>query len=185
MDTEGKLIIITGKRGAGKSTFCSRLIAHFKKEGWKVRGVFSPGLFVDGRKNAIEVVNLENNERRLLAVNKSKSNMDTNEKMPLHWDFDPQVLEWGNRIFEKAVPTDLLVVDEIGPLELKNSQGWIAAIKALDEQSYRLALLVMRPDLLPEAIQRWPLAQVITLSSIARVPAMLQTVLQDWNFDPK
>ncbi len=185
METEGKLIILTGKRGAGKSTFCSVLIAHFKKEGWRVRGLYSPGLFVDGDKKAIEVVNLENNERRLLAVPKPKSSVGTDENKPYHWNFDPQILEWGNHIFLNAVPADLLIVDEIGPLELKMSQGWTAAIKALDSKAYRLALLVMRPELLPDAIQRWPWAQVFTISSILKVPTLMQTVLKELNFETK
>jgi nucleoside-triphosphatase len=185
METEGKLIILTGKRGAGKSTFCSVLITHFKKESWQVRGLYSPGLFVDGYKNAIEVVNLENNERRLLAVPKSKSSLSTDENKPLHWNFDPQILEWGNRILMNAVPTDLLIVDEIGPLELKLGQGWTEAINALDGKAYRLALLVMRPELLTDATQRWPWAQVYTLSSIIKVPTLMQTVLRELHFETK
>jgi nucleoside-triphosphatase THEP1 len=46
-------------------------------------------------------------------------------------------------------------VDELGPTELQFGQGWIEAITLLREGDYRLALVVVRPTLLHEALPRF------------------------------
>jgi hypothetical protein len=42
----------------------------------------------------------------------------------------------------------VLVVDELGPLELVRNQGWTAGLDVLRAGRYRLALAVVRPSLL-------------------------------------
>ena len=44
-------------------------------------------------------------------------------------------------------PCDLLVIDEIGPLELEMGQGLTNALDALRQADYRLALVSIRPAL--------------------------------------
>ena len=116
----GDLIILSGDRGIGKTTFCSRLVDAARQAGWQVRGVMTPALIENGQKNKINVINLETGEKRFLA--RLRHDDDTGIQTP-HWSFDEQSLEWGNQILTRSVPCDLFIIDEIGPLGLVRQVG--------------------------------------------------------------
>ena len=175
---EGKLWIISGEIGAGKTLLCAALIKQFQQSLWRIRGLHSPAIFDGDKKVGISVVNLENQEIRHLAVYDPKP--DKSEDDPIRWSFDPQVLAWGNQVFLTAAPTDLLVVDELGPLEMKRNQGWVHALTALDSRKYRQAILVMRPTLLSIAQVRWSWGRTILIKSVAQVPEISRQLMDEW-----
>ena len=155
-----KLYIISGERKAGKTTFCRRVIDAARTAGWQVSGVLSPAVFCQGEKTGINLLDLKTGlEQQMARVRRP----DEDTAFSLNWIFDPSQLKRGNEILKKAVPCDLLVIDELGPLELRHKQGWQAGIKILHEGHYRLALLVIRPELLDKALEYWPQAAVIQI----------------------
>jgi len=52
----------------------------------------------------------------------------------------------GNQAIAAAPPCDLLVVDELGPLEFEQNIGWRATFEILEGQKYKLAIVVIRPE---------------------------------------
>lgn len=60
----------------------------------------------------------------------------------------------------ESLPT-LLVVDELGPLELQRDAGLSAGIAAIDGLQQGLACVVVRPSLVDVALKRWPDAVVV------------------------
>lgn len=176
---EGYLWIISGEIGAGKTVLCASLIKAFEDLGWHISGLRSPAIMEGGIKTGIAVENLATNEMRRLAVHDYIP--DGLEDDPIHWAFDPQVLAWGDQVFANAVPTDLLVVDEIGPLEMKREQGWVNALRALDSRQYRQAILVMRPKLLAIAAARWKWGTTIEVKSVEQIPAITDELMREWN----
>ena len=62
--------------------------------------------------------------------------------------FDPEVFERGARVLAHATPCDLLVVDELGPVELLGGRGWANALEVLRRGNFGTALVVCRPELL-------------------------------------
>lgn len=175
---EGHLWIITGEIGAGKTVLCASLIKAFEGLGWQISGLRSPAIMEAGKKIGIAVENLSTKEMRQLAVHDYKPGGLEDE--PIHWTFDQQVLVWGNQVFAQATPTDLLVVDEIGPLEMKREQGWVNALRALDSRQYRQAVLVIRPKLLAMAHSRWQWASTIEIETVEQVPAITDELMQEW-----
>jgi nucleoside-triphosphatase len=167
-------LLVSGARGAGKTTLCQRLVDHLRRQGWQTAGVRSPAVLAHGRKTGIQVQDLRTGESRLLA----RSTADAASPVStIRWAFDEQALRWGNDVLAGAVPCDLLVVDELGPLELQRGQGWLAGLAALDSGQYRLALLVMRPELLEAAQARWPGSEVITVDDVKAVDGTAAEVL--------
>ncbi len=128
---QGNLIILTGPRGAGKTTLIGQLILTLQQQGVKLSGLTSPAVFEGNQKTGITAVNLATGETRHLAVYDPKPADPAAEHKPLNWSFDPVVITWGNLVLSNAVPAEVLVVDEIGPLELLRGQGWSEAIPAL------------------------------------------------------
>jgi nucleoside-triphosphatase THEP1 len=69
-----------------------------------------------------------------------------------HFMFHRHGIEWGAARLASAGASDLFVVDEIGPLELLRGEGWVGAIGALAKPEHRLAVAVVRPELVTRMI---------------------------------
>lgn len=175
---KGNLWIISGEIGAGKTILCGALVKAFRNLDWKVTGVRSPAIMDAGEKTGIAVENLATGEVRQLAVSDYKP--DGLEDDPIHWTFDPLVMAWSDQIFLNAVPTDLLVVDELGPLEMKKGIGWINALHALDSRKYRQAILIMRPKLLALAEKRWPWGKTVVIEHVDQVDEIAENLMREW-----
>lgn len=159
----GRLWILTGPRGSGKTTLCRRLAAEAKALGWDVAGVLSPAVFTGGEKTGIEALDLRGGDSRQFA--RRPVDMDGSTSRHPSWIFDQIALAWGNQVLARAVPCDMLVVDELGPLEFEAGLGWSAGLKALDSRTYQVGLVTIRPELLAAARQRWPFAGVVDMES--------------------
>jgi len=156
-----KIVILTGTRGRGKTASCQKWVKQAGMIGWSISGLLCPPVFENGEKTAIDVKNLSTGESRRLAglVDGTIGEVATD-----HWNFDPDVLKWGSQVLSKIQVCDLLVVDELGPLEFYRRQGWVEAFDVLNKGDYRLAVVVIRPELLDEARNIWPRASVCSLN---------------------
>ncbi len=159
---EPQLILVTGLSGVGKTTWCTRLIELARNTGRTVSGLLSPSVFNNGRKVGIEVVDLGTGDHRRLADLRVD---DSASVRTPRWAFDPQSLEWANQVLADAPESDLLVIDELGPLEFFQNKGLTAGLERLDSGKYRVAAVVTRSSLLPNALQRWPNAIVVNGSA--------------------
>lgn len=155
-----RLEIITGERGVGKSTYCLHKVIEARHAGRKVAGLLSIAKFRQGEKVGIEVEDLSKGERRLLASAIPGSSDDLRLGP---WFFDNRTIEWGNKVLERTPSCDLLVVDELGILEFDRSQGFISAFDILDKGEFLLAMVVIRPEYLDRALDRWPWAEIIRI----------------------
>jgi len=149
--------IVTGDRGVGKSTYCQHKVDEAITKSWKVTGLLSIAQVADGEKIGIEIMDLSNGDRRILASRISSSFIGPRLGS---WFFDEKTLQWGNEVLARALPSDLLVVDELGILEFDQEQGFTSAFEILDQGSFNLALVVVRPEYLDVAISRWSWADV-------------------------
>lgn len=158
--------IVSGFRGCGKTTFCQTFVRKAQKLGMDVAGILSPALYLNGEKESIWAEDIRGEERRRLAGIQRLAESDL-AYGPLF--FDPQVIEWGNRVLAASVPCDVLVVDELGPLEFEQASGWLSAFDALASERYTHALVVVRPELLPVALHRIKAEQVIHINQVDEV----------------
>ncbi len=155
--------LLTGESGSGKSIWCSKLVEAARSSGLVIGGVISPGAYVGDRRAAIELRDIGTDERQTLARLRPKPDPTATTKK---WEMDPEVLDWGNSILSQTAKLDLLIVDEIGPLELLHASGLLAAIQAIDRGDYRAAVVVVRSSLLEKALQRWPRSRVLQLPGL-------------------
>ena len=158
------LYIITGSRGAGKTNFCQELAKAARRAGLDVAGILSIAVFEGVYRTQIVAEDLRTGASHILATRR-----DPDEPpQPLatrNWQFDPQGIVWGNHVLAASLPAGVLIVDELGTLEFEREQGWLAGLQALDSQQYSLALVVIRPELLANALQRWPDAYIVEIDT--------------------
>jgi nucleoside-triphosphatase len=161
-----RLVLVTGDSGSGKTTWCLELIDLARRNGIRVYGVVSPPVLDDGHKVAIDLMDVSTGERRRLAVARPDAKQASANQLDistLHWTFDPFVLAWGDQILDHLDAGELLVLDELGPLELLENKGLTAGLRCIDDQHFMTACVVIRPALLPTSLERWPQAQVVRL----------------------
>jgi nucleoside-triphosphatase THEP1 len=150
------LTVLTGPSGTGKTSACLGVADLAANLGLRVAGIVSPAVFVDGVKTAIDCFDLQSGQRRRLATR-----VESPAPGELGYRFAESTVTWANAALARATPCDLLLVDEIGPLELVQGKGLVTALAALRSGAYGQAVVVVRPEL----IQRF-LATVGTQSRI-------------------
>jgi nucleoside-triphosphatase THEP1 len=143
MADKPSIIVLTGKQQTGKTTTCQRIVEAARSEDRDLAGITCPAVFEQAHKTAIDVLDLRANRLKRLAQH-------TEEPQPggLSYRFDDQVMAWANNVVETACPCDILMIDEIGRLEIEQGRGLVSAIPVLRRKDYRLAIVVVRPSLI-------------------------------------
>jgi nucleoside-triphosphatase len=167
------LFVVTGSRGAGKTTFCSRLIRAAREAGWQTAGLLSHPVFKDSLRVTIQAEDLRSGEIRRIAVRS-----DTPTPGSRHWQFDSSAVEWSNQVLRAAVPCDLLVVDELGPIEFEYERGWQEGLAAVDSRQYAIAIVVVRAELLGNALLRWNDANIVEIDTPEQSEAKANVLAQ-------
>ncbi|MFZ5940483.1 MAG: nucleoside-triphosphatase [Bacteroidota bacterium] len=161
-DELAPMIILSGGIMQGKSTFARELISLIRKEGISAGGFISDGLQVGDNRTGFDLYNIESRERTLLA---------RIPPMPENWirfgrfAFNPEAFDRANSeitaMLEKK--TELILLDEIGPLELKN-EGLTPGLEALLNEGRTVGLLVVREALADKVIKKWNLRNVTMIN---------------------
>jgi nucleoside-triphosphatase THEP1 len=159
----GRLVLLSGERGAGKTTACLRLIEMARAAGLDCAGIVSPALFDGATRAGIDVQDVRTNERRRLAdVDPGPAAVRLGP-----FRFSEESLAWAAERLSSACPCQILIVDEIGPLELELGRGWVEALDILRRGDYELAVAVVRPSLVAKFQDRLPgqIAAAVTVSA--------------------
>jgi nucleoside-triphosphatase len=167
--------IITGPFQVGKTHFCNNLVKVAQARGFKIAGVVCPPVFEEQIKTAITIEDLKTHETKTLAT---KRTTGSEGLLTEHWAFDEEVLKWGNHVLAVTEDCDVLLIDELGPLEFNRGQGWQNGLQAIDKGEYKIALVVIRPALVETAIERWPNAKIIELSNRLE-PEEIKTLIEE------
>lgn len=158
----GRLILLSGEFDAGKTTLLLMLQDELKSSGLKVTGVISPPILENGEKVGIGLQDLASATTRQLAVLRARAGDSAISTK--RWSFLPEGMADANRFLADATPCDVLIIDELGPLEFVGQAGWTNGLAAIDSGRYALAICVVRPSLIEIVRSRWPQAQVIVVT---------------------
>lgn len=165
MPQHGRIILLSGKSGSGKTTLCLKLIEKLKAKSFQVSGVVCPPEFNGTKKTGIALLDLRSGEKRALAqlTTPGSRGLQTHK-----WQFNEDTIGWGNEKLANSVPCDVLVIDELGPLEFERGLGFLNGFTAVESKMYQWAVVVIRPSLLENAITRWPSGQVMVVTPESR-----------------
>lgn len=164
-----RILLLTGERQVGKSTALERAVDLMRQAGLTVSGLMT---------KHVGPQDLDVHELHSGAVYRlTDPTASLRPKPGSRYGMDPQAMARSVRALHASVPTGVFIVDELGPLEFRKRQGWVDALSLLERESYRLAVLVVRPSLLEQAIMELPAVAFevvrVTVEARDRVPEIV------------
>jgi nucleoside-triphosphatase THEP1 len=156
--------LLTGPVGVGKTTVAERVVGLTRQQGLVCGGVLAPAMINRcGQKAGIWGVEIGTSERRILA----RTDRDLGGPSVGAYSFDADALDWAAGAVERAIGAcDLLIVDEIGKLELWRGIGLAPILSRLSAGEVERSLVVVRDSLLGELQDRLrPVEQVVFQAS--------------------
>ena len=148
----GKIVLLSGERQIGKSSLCLRLEESLNQAGIEVSGIITQRV----GPHELEVKELHTQASYPLTARRQEA-VQNDLTLP-HFQMDSDAMARSSAAIADSFPTDIFILDELGPLELRRRKGWYRALYLLKKARYRLAFIVVRPELLIEAM--WQLPQV-------------------------
>ena len=151
-----KVYIVTAGRGEGKTSFVRAYATRMAEHGRSVGGIACPAVFHCDQRIGYDLADLRCARQRPLArvVGEPGSGPVVGR-----YRFDEAAIAEGNATIMSAVSdgVDVVVVDEIGPLEFRG-QGWAPALeRALQTaRGTDQMLVVTRPSLVDQLPTRFP-----------------------------
>jgi nucleoside-triphosphatase THEP1 len=142
------ILLLTGPIGVGKTTVAERITGLALRQGLTCGGLLAPAILdACGRKAGILGIDVASGERRPLA----RTDRDLGGPAIGPYSFDAAALEWATAVVADALGAcDLLLVDEIGKLELWQGLGLAPILPRLAAGEAQRALVIVRESLLDE-----------------------------------
>ncbi|MFC2008909.1 nucleoside-triphosphatase [Chloroflexota bacterium] len=141
------VIVVTGEIGIGKTTVCRTVVSICRDCGLTYGGILSDKI-EPGR---IFIEDLTAGSRSLLA----KKGRGLDGPCTAGYSFSLAGVEYGNRAIESATSAFLVVVDELGQLELRGC-GFARVLAMVTEYPLQHWVLVIRSQLLPSFVPHLP-----------------------------
>jgi len=133
------VIIVTGNTGIGKTTVCRKLIEIVRNRGYTCGGI----LTYKAADKGIIIEDIQSGEKETLA----SINNGYHAPHTAKYVFNPKGIDFGIQAIDKGTSAAILVVDEIGHLELKG-EGFVKILELLRTGKVKNCVLVIRKELL-------------------------------------
>ena len=142
------VIVATGKPGAGKTTAIVEVIDRLRDDQHRFVGFVQPGRFEQGRKTGFGIRDLTTGKEAELAkfVERGSGQFGT------RFRFFDEGLELARRALSGIRPGDVLIIDELGPIELRGEGHMDAVQRALRIPHLRAVVVVVRAHLVPSLL---------------------------------
>jgi nucleoside-triphosphatase THEP1 len=160
---KSEIWMISGSRGVGKTRYCKNICARLNELNHSLGGVISGARIEAGQKTGIFLEAIQTGEKHLLGKKEPGEGYSLRVGC---WNFNPDVIRWGNECLHSSAGSDVVIFDECGFLEIKHGEGLQSGLKLFDTRDFKLGIVVVRPLLLPIAQKRWPEAMVVDLDGM-------------------
>ncbi len=150
------IFLVTGKVQSGKSTFINSFIQLCKQQNLNIAGFIAEGTFKNSKRESFILHDIETEEKTILGGRSEKEGWSRYRD----FYFNPEAFRAGEEILSGGLErgADLLVLDELGPMELAG-EGWSGIIEKLAKNYDIPQLWVVRDRILREVRDRWNVPQ--------------------------
>lgn len=156
-----KLVLLTGPPGVGKTTVVSRVVRMLRERGVSVGGIISKEVRSYGRRVGFDMIDVATGERETLASLKGQGIRMGKYRVNLKG-----LAEFASKRLEEAMESfDVVVCDEIGPMELLSPEFRRAALKLREAGKPALIVVHYRmKDPVIKGIKEDPKAELVEVT---------------------
>jgi iron complex transport system ATP-binding protein len=133
------VIIVTGAIGIGKTTICQKVIKIAQSQGYSCGGIITC-------KTCNEDIIIEDVQTGKTKALASTSNIYQGPRTAKYF-FNPEGIDFGIQAIDRGTASDILLVDELGHLEL-SGQGFAKVIEQVAAGQVKNCIMVIRKELL-------------------------------------
>jgi len=151
-----RVVVVTGARGSGKTTAVIEAGKALEGRGRCLAGFAQPGIWENGERAGFELVDLATGERADLA---RRSDPDRGDH-GTGYRFERAGFALGETALGRAREGAILMVDELGPVELRGRGHMAAVRRALSTPGLDVAVVVVRRSLVPTLLAALTLPDV-------------------------
>jgi nucleoside-triphosphatase THEP1 len=151
------IFVICGEVHKGKTTIAKKVVADLQENDLTVSGLISESEVNESGQKTYFTEDIISGAREMLC---SENQLPGGFKSG-RFNFSEKGVNHGHQILERTLnePTNLVVIDEIGPLEI-NNKGWAPAIEQLLIQNNTPQLWIVREELLNIVLRKWNIGDV-------------------------
>ncbi len=145
-----RVIIISGKKGEGKTTFVQNLIPLLKSKNYSVGGILSQKIIKNDDIIGYEIEDIETNQKfPFLTLNQNQGDLIGK------FQINPIGIEKGNEILsiEKQKNNQFIIIDEVGKLELE-SNGWYLSLIELINKTDKTIIITVKDIYVERVIEK-------------------------------
>jgi nucleoside-triphosphatase len=135
---EKRILILTGNPGVGKTTVLAKTVSDLRGRNVNVGGMFSREVREGSARTGFEIVDIASAKVGCLASIKQKDGPQVGKYRVNLFDLDSIGAQAINTAIEKS---DVIAIDEIGPMELFSPKFKEAAQKALESNKLVIAVV--------------------------------------------
>lgn len=139
------IIVITGEKNQGKTTFTKQLISMLQNKGIQVEGLLTVAHYENNAPIAYSILDIKSEvEMELCSIHEKVATSKFGK-----FFFDENSIEIGNKFLRNTSQNSIVVIDEIGKLELERESGWFPSMNALIQGQQNMHIWVIRKAFIP------------------------------------
>jgi nucleoside-triphosphatase THEP1 len=149
-----QIFVVSGPTQSGKTTYLNHLIKEIEEKRPELRlgGVIAHGIDLSGQRFGFKIEDIATGDSKFLS---SIQNDGEDSIRVGRFYFSKEGLLFGQKaLTNNLTDIDVLVIDEVGHLEL-HGKGWFEAIEKAMMQENLNIIMVVRESLLEEVLQLW------------------------------
>ena len=152
-----KALLLTGKPGTGKTALIKEAIAKTKV---KTGGFYTEEIRTGGVRQGFRIITLDGKETILAHINISSPYQVSKYRV----DIDSLNNVGVSALHQALKESDLIVIDEIGKMELLSSQFREAVIQAISSGKKVLGTIMLNPHPFADKIKRYPEVETLLVT---------------------
>lgn len=160
IENYNKVIILSGGVQQGKTSFLLKLVDYMNEQKFNLCGFVARGVHDNSRRIGYDLEDVTTKQQMQFVRDVPSAGAYRHGK----YYFNNSGIEFGKECLndQLAMNADLIIIDEIGPVELKG-RGWAPEVERLLNTTAVPQLWVVRSSLLQKAIRQWSIGDVLLI----------------------
>lgn len=159
------VIIVTADRGSGKTTFIKEIVSILEEKKIPITGFYAEGTWDSNHvRNTFTLTLLPSRENVMLCDSSTNSWI-----LQGRFRFNPNALAKGKNAIKSATKGSIVVIDEIGILEL-NGSIWSDALTEIINRDENSVIISVRRHFLEDVKGKWNLSNTIIFDATSDCP---------------